>query len=235
MDSSTPQRVTLSDGRMSIAGLATRFVQAPERRLKLEALGLEALSGYVLRDGAFATDARIAARGWLPEDGLGRAGLAEQASEIPLAVRPLPEGGPAGRILLMLAHGGDEPDFHATLWLPAGMFTTLKQDVDAGRAGRLSVTATTNLWLDEADRHAPAERPVTWRLSPEADGEGAMPARGLAERIEWGAAPAAPAPEPVEESEPPADPVSEALGKVNWSLKQIVFVLLVLMIIAALK
>jgi hypothetical protein len=236
MDSSTPQRVTLSEGRMSIAGLATRFVQDPGRRLKLEAIGLEALSGYVLRDGDFAPDIRIAGRAWLPQDGLGRAGLAEQASEIPLTVRPLPAGGATtGRILLVLGHGGEEPDFHAALWIPAEMFAALKQDVEAGRAGRLRVTVTTNLWLDEADRDAPPERPVTWQLGPQPDGDGATPARGLAERIEWGAAPEATAPEPTVESAEPTELVGEALGRINWSLRQIALLLVFLLIVAALK
>jgi hypothetical protein len=235
MDSSTPQRVTLSDGRMSIAGLATRFVQNAERRLKLEAIGLEALSGYVLREGAFAPDTRIAGRAWLPQDGLGRAGLAEQASEIPLTIRPVPEGTTTGRILLVLGHGGEEPDFHAALWVPAEMFVTLKQDVEAGRAGRLGITATTNLWLDEADRDTPPERPVTWQLGPEADGDGTTPARGLAERIEWGPAPALPAPEPIQDSAEPSEPVNEALSRINWSLRQIALLLVFLLIVAALK
>lgn len=235
MDSSTPQRVSQSDGKMSIAGLATRFVQDPGRRLKLEAIGLEVLSGYALREGAFASDTRIAGRGWLPDDGLSRAGLAEHASEIPLTVRPLPAGGTASRILLVLAHGGEELEFHATLWLPADIFADLRRDVEGGRAGRLGVTATTNLWLDEAERDAPSDRPVTWRLGPEPDGDGSTPARGLAERIEWGAAPEFTTPEPAPDGEEPTEPVSEMLRRVNWSLKQIALLLVFLLIVAALK
>lgn len=235
MDSSIPQRVTLSDGRMAITGVATRFVQVPGRRITMEAIALEPLSGHVLREGAFIADERITGLAWLPEDGLGLAGLAEEASEMVLAVRPLPEGGTAARILLVLAHDGEEPGFHSTLWLPATMFFGLKQEVEAGRAGRLSVIATTNLWLDEADREAPADRRVTWRIGPAQDEAGSAPARGLVERIEWGAARPQPPPEPVAEMEEPAEPVSEMLGRINWSLKQIALLLIFLLIVAALK
>lgn len=235
MDSSIPQRVTLSDGKMAVAGVATRFVQVPGRRITMEAVGLEPLSGHVLREGSFIADERITGRAWLPDDGLGLAGLAEEASEMALAIRPLPEGGTAARILLVLAHDGEEPGFHTTLWLPATMFAGLKQDVDAGRAGRLSVIATTNLWLDEADREAPADRRVTWRIGPAQDEAGSAPARGLVERIDWGAARPQPAPEPAEALDEPVDPVSEMLSRINWSLKQIVLVLVFLLIVAALK
>jgi len=235
MDSSIPQRVTLSEGRMSIAGLATRFVQAPARRLRLEAIGLEALAGYRLREGAFAPETRITGRGWLPQDGLGRAGLADQASEIPLTIRPLPQDSTASRILLVLDHGGEEPEYHASLWLPAEMFASLRQDVEAGRAGRLGITATTNLWLDEADREIPAERSVAWLLGPDDNGDGTAPARGLAERIDWSAATPEPATQPPDVSEEPAEPVSDMLGRINWSLRQIALLLLFLLIVAALK
>jgi hypothetical protein len=233
MDLSTAQRATITDGRMVIAGLPGHFVQAPARRLTLEASGLVALSGYALRDGALANDGRIAARAKLPEDSLGRAGLSEEAGEMPLAIRPLPEGGAATRMLLVLAHGGVEPGYHATLWLPNEIFSALKQDVEANRAGQLSLVATTSLWLDEAERDAPTERPVAWRLGPGPDDEGSAPARGLVERIGWSEAAASPALAPTEEE--PEETVTEALRRVNWSLKQIALVLVFLMIVAALK
>jgi hypothetical protein len=235
MDSSTTQRITVNGGRMSIAGLATRFVQVPERRLKLEAIGLEALSGYRLRDGALVDDSRIVGQAWLPQDGLGRAGLAERADSVPLTVRPLPAGGTASRILLVLGHGEDAPEFHATIWLPADIFAAMREAVEAGRAGRLGLVATTNLWIDESERNAPADRPVTWLLGPEAEGDGSAPARGLAETIEWGPEAPPAAPEPVEASEEAAEPASDVLRRINWSLKQIVLLLLFLLIVAALK
>ncbi|WNJ89947.1 hypothetical protein [Bosea sp. 685] len=231
MDLSTAQRATVTDGRMIIAGVPGHFVQAPARRLTVEASGLTALSGYALRDGALANDGRIAAQARLPEDGLGRAGLSEEAGEMPLAIRPLPEGGTAARMLLVLAYGQEEPGYHATLWLPEEIFSALKQDVEAGRAGRLSLVATTSLWLDEAERDTPAERRVAWRLGPDPDDEGSAPARGLVERIAWSAAAAPLAPAEDE----PEETVTEALRRLNWSLKQIALVLVFLMIVAALK
>ncbi|CAN7399935.1 hypothetical protein LJR009_003402 [Bosea sp. LjRoot9] len=233
MDLSTAQRATVTDGKMTIAGVSGHFVQAPARRLTVEASGLAVLSGYALRDGALANDGRIAAQARLPEDSLGRAGLSEEAGEMPLAIRPLPEGGTAVRMLLVLAHGDEEPGYHATLWLPGEVFSALKQDVEAGRAGRLSLVATTSLWLDEAERDAPTERRVAWRLGPRPDDEGSAPARGLVERIAWSAAAPAPALAPAEEE--PEETVTEALTRLNWSLKQIALVLVFLMIVAALK
>ncbi|WP_156640199.1 hypothetical protein [Bosea sp. PAMC 26642] len=215
-------------------GEAGGLVQAPGRRFVLEATGLEARAGFSLRDGALSNDSRIAAHARLPLDTLGRDGLLDTAGELPLAIRPLPEGGAAGRILLVLAHGGQEPDFHATLWLPPEVFAVLTRDLHAGRAGRLTVSATTSLWLDAAERDAPASRAVAWKLGRD-DERGTAPARGLVERIEWSAAPPAPAPIAPPAPEDPEETVAEAVGRLNWSLKQIVLVLIFLMIIAALK
>lgn len=220
---------------MSIAGLAARFIQVPERRVKLEAIGLEALSGHRMRDGELVDDSRVTGQAWLPQDGLGRAGLAERADAIPLAVRPLPAAGTASRILLVLGHGEEEAEFHATIWLPAEMFEELRAAVEAGRAGRLGLVATTNLWLDESERNVAADRPVTWLLGPEPEGDGAAPARGLAERIEWGPEAAAVDPTPVEPSEEPEEPAGDVLRRINWSLKQIALLLLFLLVVAAVK
>jgi hypothetical protein len=235
MDSSTTQRFTVNGGRMSIAGIAARFVQMPERRLKLEAFGLEALCGHRMRDGALADDSRIVGQSWLPQDALGRAGLAERADAIPLTVRPLPASGTASRILLVLGHGEDAAEFHATIWLPAEIFAGLREAVETGRAGRLGLVATTNLWLDESERNAAHDRPVTWLLGPEAEGEGSVPARGLAETIEWGPEAAHAAPEPVAPSEEPDEPASDVLRRINWSLKQIALLLVFLLVVAAMK
>lgn len=235
MDSSNTQRVTVNGGRLSIAGLSARFVQVPERRLQLEAFGLEALAGRRLRDGELVDDSRITGQAWLPQDGLGRAGLAERAEAIPLTVRPLPATGTAARILLVLGHGDDAPEFHATLWLPAEIFGELRAAVEAGQAGRLGLVATTNLWLDESERNVAADRPVTWLLGPAPEGDGAAPARGLAERIEWGPEAAAADPAPAEPVEEPEEPASEVLRRINWSLKQIALLLLFLLIVAAVK
>jgi hypothetical protein len=213
------------------------LVQAPGRRLVLEAGGLEPRAGFALRDGAIASDARINAGARLPRDTLGGAGLAEPAGEMPLAIRPLPGGGAAARMLLGLSHGGEEPGYHAVLWLPPEVFAALRLDAEAGRAGHLSLTATTNLWLEEGERDAPAGRPVAWKFGRDGEG-GTIPARGLVERIDWSAAapePAMPAVTPAPAAEDPAEEITDALGRLNWSLKQIALVLVFLMIIVALK
>lgn len=222
------------------------LVHAPGRRLELEASGLEPRMGFALRDGAIARDVRIDARARLPRDTLGCAGLAEPAGEMPLTIRPLPEGGSAARMLLGLSHGGDAQGYESVLWLPPEVFAALKLDAEAGRAARISLIATTNLWLEQGERDAPAGRPVAWTFAR--DGEGAIiPARGLVERIDWNAAAAEPAPaglgatplpaatQAAADDEEPAEAIGDALGRLNWGLKQIALVLVFLMIIVALK
>jgi hypothetical protein len=222
------------------------LVHAPGRRLVLEASGLEPRMGFALRDGAIVPDAHIDARARLPRDTLGCAGVAEPAGEMPLAIRPLPEGGGAARMLLGLSHGGEAAGYEAVLWLPPEAFAALRLDAEAGRAARLSLIATTNLWLEQGERDAPAGRPVAWTFGR--DGEGAaMPARGLVERIDWSAAAAEPdttgigatplpaATQAAADDEEPAEAIGDALGRLNWGLKQIALVLVFLMIIVALK
>jgi hypothetical protein len=221
------------------------LVQAPSRRLALEATALAARAGFAMRGAAdgpvtLAADDRITGEAGLPRDRLGRSGAADEAGMLPLAIRPLPEGN-AARMLLMLGHGGESDGFHADLWLPAEVFAALKRDAEAGRAGHLALSATTNLWIAESEREAPDDAGVTWLLGREEDGA-AQTARGLVERVSWSADPpampqeaaAVPEAEAPEETDEP-ESVAELLTRLNWSLKQIALVLIFLLIVVALK
>jgi hypothetical protein len=233
MATATARGAAISDGRMTIAGVPGRFVQSSARPLALAADGFSTFAGHVLRDGVLVDDARITSAASLGDDRLGRADAAGETGALPLAIRPLPESGGPARMLLVLAFRGAEEGYDATLWLPAAIFAALRQDVESGRAGRLTLAATTVLWLDETDREAPPERPVLWLLGPAAAPGGETAARGLVERIDWSSA-EPPAPEPGEPEEAP-ETTAEALGRLNWSLKQLVLILVFLLIVVALK
>lgn len=240
MDSTTTQ----------LSAALPALVQAPSRRLAMEGSALVARTGFALRGGPESDDAtslvaddRIAGLARLTHDRLERSGAPDEAETLPLTIRPMPEGA-SRRMLLMLGHGGEVDGFHATLLLPPEVFAGLKSDVEAGRAGHLALTATTDLWIAEVEQDAPAEAGVTWRLGRGQDGK-AEPARGLVERVSWSALVPEPAPseaEPSAVAELPADAdadlpetTAEVLARLNWSLKQIALILVFLLIVVALK
>jgi hypothetical protein len=226
------------------------LVQAPSRRLALEAWDLVAQAGFVLRSGSehgdattLVADDRIIGQVRLTRDRLGRSGAVDEAAALPLVIRTMPEGA-SRRMLLVLGHGEEAEGYHASLLLPPEVFGGLMRDTEAGRAGHLALSATTNLWIAEAEQGAPTEASVTWLLGRGEDGKAEI-ARGLVERITWSAtAPAAPAAEPEampaaatasDEAPEPAETTAEALARLNWSLKQIALVLVFLLIVVALK
>lgn len=229
--------VSVSEGRMTIAGIAGRFVQGVGRHFRLDAENLRLATGFSSTSEGLRETRRIEADARIAGDGLARAGFEGVATRIALVLRPLPAGGEA-RILLMIGYREEDDLYHAELWAPAALFEALKRDILSGAARHLSLGATTSLWVREDERDASPALPVTWHLGLEADGQRSAGARGLVESIEWSDAPP-PQPEPIpvaaHEEEPPEDPVAEELHRINWSLKQLILVLAFLLIIAAIK
>jgi hypothetical protein len=233
----TARAVSVSEGRMSIAGVAGRFVQGSGRHLRLEAENLRLVAGYASTAEGLRETSRIEGHARIIGDTLARAGFEGSAGQIALVLRPFPAGGET-RILLTLSYREDDDGYLAELWAPAALFEALKRDILAGAAQHLTLRATTSLWVREEEREANPALPVGWHLGVEPDGQRSASARGLVEAIDWTNAPESPAPQPLfadADHEPPEDPVSEKLGRINWSLKQLLLVLAFLLIIIAMK
>jgi hypothetical protein len=238
MNETRPMRgVSVSEGRLTIAGIPERFVQGIGRHLRLEAGQLRLIGGFASRDGRLEETHRIVGEADIAAGSLRRAGFDGEAGTIALTIRPFPTGEQA-RMLVMLGfrEGGDgEGPFFAEVFVAPAVFEALKNDLLSGRAQRLVLSATTSLWAREAEREAPAGMPVAWYLGLEADGRTSAPARGLIETLDWRGAeqPETAGATQADEGEP--DATSDQLRRINWSLKQLLLVLTFLMIIVALK
>ncbi|WP_186417246.1 hypothetical protein [Bosea sp. CS1GBMeth4] len=227
----------IMDGRMTLPGVAGAYVQDAARPLAFAAEGLVAVAGHEWRDGALHDAGRI--EGEARPDGarLARIGQAGPSQELALTIRAFPgESAPLLRLSLPAGAQGDlDERLAAELFLPQPLFAGLRRDLAEGRAGHLSFTATTNLWLREG---AGEDEPI-FHLAPQAEGRAAQ-AHGRVHAISWRAGPgpgrgAAADPDHAPEGEPPEDPVAEQLRRINWSLKQVLIVLAFLMLIVALK
>jgi hypothetical protein len=230
------RQVAITQGLMTIEGVSERFVQGLGRHLRLTAGDLRLTRGFASRDGRLDEATRILGRATLVDDSLHRAGMAGEASEIALTIRPL-AAGEDGRILLVLGfdeNEGETGDFRVEMLAPAAAFETLKQDILSGVAQILSLSATTSLWVRESQREGVPGLPVAWHLGLESDGRRSAPARGLVETLDWRLAPPPEAPEASAEEEPP-EASADQLVRINWSLKQIALVLMFLLIVVALK
>ncbi len=234
----TARAITLTDGRMTIGGVPGRFVQGIGRHLRIEADQLRIVSAYQNEAGSLRENGRIEGDARIAGDVLARAGFEGAAGEIGLVVRPIPGAGEA-RMLLTLGYQDDDR-YVAELWAPPTLVDALRRDILSGAAQQLSLTATTSLWVREDQRDASPALPVTWYLGLEADGARSTSARGLVESIDWTSVPAAhrspepPLPQP-DESELPDDAVADEVRRLNWSLKQLIIVLVFLLIIVAMK
>ncbi|MCP4563584.1 MAG: hypothetical protein GY873_31405 [Bosea sp.] len=230
---------SIVDGRLTLPGVAGAFVQDATKPLAFTADGLVAISGHEWRDGVLHDAARI--EGHARPDGatLARIGQAGPAQELSLTIRSFPgESAPLLRLSLPAGARGDlDARIAAELFLPQPLFAGLRQDLAEGRAGSLSFTATTNLWLREG---AGEDEPPAFHLALEADGR-PVQAHGRVQRISWRPLELAADPaflaagEPDQEAEEPEDPVAEQLRRINWSLKQVLIVLAFLMLIIAIK
>jgi hypothetical protein len=230
---------SIVDGRMTLPGVAGAFVQDVARPLAFMADGLVAVSGHDWRDGVLHDAARIEGQARPDRARIARIDQPEPAQDLSLTIRSFPgESAPLLRLSLPAGAQGDLDDrLAAELFLPQPLFAALRQDLIDGRAGHLSFAATTNLWLREGN--ADEELPV-FHLAPEADGRPAQ-AHGRVQSISW--RPLDPAGDPAflasgqpdQEAEEPEDPVAEQLRRINWSLKQVLIILVFLMLIIALK
>lgn len=228
---------SIVDGRMTTAG--STFVQDAGKSLALIADGLVVVAGREWRDGAQHDATRI--EGHARPDGmrLARIGQPEPAQDLSLTIRSFPgESAPLLRLSLPAGAQGDLDDrLAAELFLPQPLFAALRQDLTDGRAGHLSFAATTNLWLREGSAD---EEPPVFHLAPEADGRQRQ-AHGRVQSISWRPLDSAGDPaflasgQPDQEAEEPDDPVAEQLRRINWSLKQVLIILVFLMLIIALK
>jgi hypothetical protein len=230
------RQVAMAQGVMTIEGISERFVQGLGRHLRLTAGDLRFVGGVVSRDGRLEDATRILGRAVLAGDSLHRAGFPEEAGQIDLTVRAL-AAGEDGRILLMLGFRDGQDDvgsFSADIFAPSAVFEALRRDMISGAAQVLSLSATTSLWVRESQREAVPGLPVAWHLGLEADGRRSAPARGLVESLDWSSAPANAASAPPPEDEP-LEATADQLGRINWSLKQIVLALVFLLIVVALK
>lgn len=248
-ESSALRSVSVSDGRMAIEGLSTRYVQGSARRFRLKAAGLRFVGGFESRDGRLEDAQRIVAEAQVADGALQRAGTEDTAGAIGLVLRPLPASGEQPRLLLMLGYreeAGAEAPFAEAFLTPA-VFEALKADMLRGLAQEIVLSATTNLWVREEDRALPEGQPIDWHLAPGSGGHAAVPARGFIEGIEWrpeGGPEAVAAATPVAQVEVVPDqeleedwPESSAeqLRKINWSFKLLLLLLAFLMIIIAMK
>lgn len=228
--------VSMSEGRMTIAGRPEALVQGIGRHFRLEAGDLRFIGGFASREGRLEEAHRIVAEAFVVAGSLRRAGFDGEAGTIALTLRPFPNGESA-RMLLVLGFrnmGDGGGAFFAEAYVAPAVFEALKGDIASGRAQRLAIEATTSLWASEAGREAAAELPIAWYLGLEADGRTSTPARGLIETLDWSIAPSEPAAAvPAEQDEP--DTTADQLRRINWSLKQLLLVLAFLMLIVALK
>lgn len=229
--------VSVSEGRMTIAGQPETLVQGIGRHFRLEAGDLRFIGGFASREGRLEEAHRIVGGAFVAAGSLRRAGFDGEAGTIALTLQPFPNGESA-RMLLVLgfrdAGDGGGSAFFAEAYVAPAVFEALKGDIASGRAQRLAIDATTSLWASEAGREAAAELPIAWHLGLEADGRTSTPARGLIETLDWSIAPSEPAAAvPAEQDEP--DTTADQLRRINWSLKQLLLVLAFLMLIVALK
>lgn len=249
MDESRMARsVSVSDGRMAIEGLSTRYVQDASRRFRLSASGLRFVGGFESRDGRLEESRRFLAEAMVVDGGLRRAGFEGETGTIGLTLRPLSQAGEQPRLLLMLGYrdedGGSEP--FAEAFLAPAVFEALKADLLAGLAQELSLGATTSLWIREEDRGRPAGGALDWYLGLDADGRSSQPARGFIETIEWRPRPLPVAaetaampdlmPPPVQEAEEDwPESAADELRRINWSFRLLLLMLAFMLIVVAMK
>lgn len=229
---------SIVDGRMTLPGVAGAFVQDAARPLAFVANRLVAVAGHDWRGGALHDAGRIEAHARPEGARLARINQPDPAQELSLTIRSFPgESAPLLRLSFPAGAQGDLDDrLAAELFLPQPLFAELRQDLAEGRAGSLSLTATTNLWLREG---AGDDEPPVFHLAPEADGRPRQ-AHGRVQSISWRPMEAADpaflaAGQPDQDAEEPEDPVAEQLRRINWSLKQVLIILVFLMLIIALK
>lgn len=243
-ESGVTRSVSVSDGRMTIEGASTRYVQDATRRFRLSASGLRFVGGFESRDGRLEESRRFLAEATVTGGALRRAGFEGQAGMIGLTLRPLSQVGEQPRLLLMLGYrdeDGSALPFAEAFMAPA-VFEALKADMLAGLAQELALSATTSLWIREEDRGREAGEGLDWYLGLDADGRSVQPARGFIETIEWRTRPvpvaveAAPAPEAAHETgEDWPETTAEQLGKLNWSFRLLLLMLAFMLIIVAMK
>ena len=249
MDESRMARtVSVSDGRMAIEGLSTRYVQDAARRFRLSASGLRFVGGFESREGRLEESRRFLAEATVSGGGLRRAGFEGEAGTIGLTLRPLSQAGEQPRLLLMLGYrdeGGEALPFAEAFLAPA-VFEVLKTDLLSGLAQELSLSATTSLWIREEDRGRAIGESLDWYHGLDADGRSTQPARGFIETIEWRPRPlpaaveATPAPDPVphpahEVEEDWQESAADELRRINWSFRLLLLMLAFMLIIVAMK
>ncbi len=248
-ESGVARSVSVSDGRMAIEGLSTRYVQDAARRFRLSASGLRFVGGFESRDGRLEESRRLLAAATVTDGALRRAGVEGETGTIALTLRPLSQAGDQPRLLLMLGcrdeDGASRP--FAEAFLAPAVFEALKADMLSGLAQDISLSATTSLWIREEDRGRPNGEPLDWYLGLGADGRSAQPARGFIETIEWRprSLPAAaveitPAAAPMPESIHAAEEdwhesSADELRRINWSFRLLLLMLAFLLIIVAMK
>lgn len=249
MDESRMARsVSVTDGRMAIEGLSTRYVQDAARRFRLSASGLRFVGGFESREGRLEQSRRFLAEAAVVDGALRRAGFEGEAGMIGLTLRPLSQAGEQPRLLLMLGYRDEDGVSRpfAEAFLAPAVFEALKADTLSGLAQELSLSATTSLWIREEDHSRADGEPLGWYLGLDADGRSTQPARGFIETIEWQPRPHALAVEPAPAADPVAHPVHDAeedwqesaaeqLGRINWSFRLLLLMLAFLLIIVAMK
>lgn len=249
MDESRMARsVSVSDGRMAIEGLSTRYVQDAARRFRLSASGLRFVGGFERRDGRLEESRRCLAEAVVVDGALRRAGFEGEAGAIGLTLRPLSQAGEQPRLLLLLGYrdedGVSQP--FAEAFLAPAVFEALKADMLSGLAQELSLGATTSLWIREEDRGRPNGEPLDWYLGLDADGRSPQPARGFIETIEWrprslpaaveAAVVADPVPPPVQQAEEDwEESAADELRRINWSFRLLLLMLAFMLIVVAMK
>ena len=260
MDESQPARgVTIADGRMTIEGIPAAYVQDPGRPLVLAAEALRFAGGFASGEGRLEDRRRIEAQARIVDGGLRRAGREGTATRLHLALRPLQAAADETRLLLAIGWREGEGDGQpfAEAFVPMAVFEALKADLLAGLAEELSLTASTSLWIREADRERAADRPVDRYLAPDGEAGDSAPARGFIEALDWRPAgprqagmvdmAAADVPQvPADVPQVPAaaaevaadeagDEAAEELRRINWSLRQLLVLFAFLLIILAIK
>lgn len=146
MDKSGVARsVSVSDGRMAIEGLSTRYVQDAARRFRLSASGLRFVGGFESRDGRLEESRRFLAEATVTDGALRRAGFEGEAGTIGLTLRPLSQAGEQPRLLLILGYRDEDGAARpfAEAFLAPTVFEALEADMLAGLAQELSISATT--------------------------------------------------------------------------------------------
>ncbi len=247
-ESRAARRVSVSDGRMAIEGLSTRYVQGAARRFRLSASGLRFVGGFASREGQLEESRRFLAEAVVPDGALRRAGSEGEAGTIELTLRPLSQAGEQPRLLLMLGYRDEDgvSSPFAEAFLAPAVFEALKADLLSGLAQEISLSATTSLWIREEDRGCVNGEPLDWYLGLDADGRSSQPARGFIETIEWRPRPLPAAVEATPAPAPAAPPVHEAeedwpesaaeqLGRINWSFRLLLLMLAFMLIIVAMK